>query len=133
MLKLRYVSFARVIRDVRQDMSQQSATGLLEKIKRKRSLDALGVSTGLLAVLLALREAGRETRIYLIGIGIDNQEGQFYDASGPGRFLHVMAGKAMVGDLVHKVSADSLVFTDPKFATFATDCRNQAYKSVRQR
>lgn len=122
-LKLRYASISRVFNEVCADLGHGSSTGFVDQIRRKRTVDALGISTGLLATLLALDENERDSRIYVIGIGIDEHEGQFYDPAGLGRFRHVKADKAMVRDLVRKVSEERLVFTDPKFAAFTAECR----------
>lgn len=125
-LKLQYASLTRVVGDINRDVRQSSVAKVYSEIKRKRSHESLGISTGMLAVLMALREAKAGARVYVIGIGIDEQEGQYYDSSGGGRYRHVAADKAMVRDLVCKVPADTLVFTDPKFAAFAADCRKQS-------
>jgi hypothetical protein len=125
-LKLRYASLSRVFNDVLSDLGRGSSKGIFDQIRRKRSVDALGISTGLLATLLALDETAANSRIYVIGIGIDEDEGQFYDSGGLGRFRHVKADKAMVRDLVRKVPGKRLVFTDPKFAAFTAECRQSA-------
>lgn len=122
LLKLRYASLVRVARDIRDEIRSEGWAASLRKIRKTRSLTALGISTGMLAVLMALSESDDQSCVYVIGVGIDAEEGQFYDAAGTGRFRHLKADKAMVRDVLRKVSRNRLIFTDVKFAEFAQQC-----------
>lgn len=125
LLKMRYASVLRIGRDILNLIVKAGWSETFAKVRKTRSLGALGISTGMLAVLLALRESGRSSRVYVIGIGIDVEEGQFYDPNSAGRFRHVDADKAMVRDLVRKIPRDKLIFTDPKFAAFSEASRSR--------
>jgi hypothetical protein len=89
-LKMRYASILRIGAEIRNDIRKDGLPATIGRISKTRSIHAFGISTGLLAVLLALRASDRSSRVYVIGIGIDDQEGQYCLTSAPmGQFRHI--------------------------------------------
>lgn len=121
-LKLRFASWGRLF----SNLSDRTNDGksLFQKIRITRTLPALGISTGLLALILALQSARDSTStVYVIGIGIEDGEGTFDDKSNIGRYKHLAADKAMVKDLARSKFAKRIVFTDRAAAAYFESLR----------
>ena len=120
-LKLRHASWGRLLRNLDFRPHPKEDGRLITRISRTRSLPALGISTGMLAVLLALKEHPKAT-IYVIGIGLDPTAGQFHDHTVSLRF-HVEADRVMIDDLRGRVDSRQLVFTDPELSSYVATPR----------
>lgn len=112
-LKMRYASWRRLFANLDLYSHGGGQNSLISAIIKTRSLPALGISSGLLATLVALSEnKDRNARFHLIGISLNPNGGHFHDVnSGPRP--HLLADQEMIKDLYRNIGKQKLIFTDP--------------------
>jgi hypothetical protein len=118
-LKLQFASLFRLLKNVDTGSEKQKNMPLLKKIVETRSIPSLGISTGMLALLMALNDHRMHptAKIYVVGIGLDSAGNHFYNSKQQNR-PHLEPDRYMLLDIAASEYARRVVFTDPKLKLF---------------
>ncbi len=115
-LKLKQRAVSSIYRQARRNRGGFPLLHLTKDLVRTRMVSELAISTGVLALLLALHETRsvEERQIFLIGVGAGEGRDHFYEGAAPFGGLHVEPDREMLFDILRRQAKETVVITDPE-------------------